>query len=239
MKYSFIYFILLFSLGTLYSQEAPKLRANINIYRHDIYVNIEAVVENNDHIFNNKLNYILLSLKRKGTSNNYQKDNRFGEFSLFPNEKKIITTLKLNIEKDQELKIYLFIKNKDQLIAQDSIKINEINKMLKTSSLRETEIEIKGLVIENVKTKMGRDFYDFFYQKYNSSGAKYSSIIQINEKPSLGGRGSLVTVEMDNDKIFEFQARPDEELLRNAAVYSLKLIENYSKNKKTIKKNLY
>jgi hypothetical protein len=61
-------------------------------------------------------------------------------------------------------------------------------------------------------------------------------VININEKPFLGGRGALVSIEIGDDKIFEFQARPDEEMLQNAAAYSLKLIENYSKTRNTTEK---
>lgn len=239
MRQSILVLILYFSFNVISSQNNPDITAKINIAREDIFVQIDAVAENKAHIFKNKLNYLLLSLKRKGTSNNYTKSEQFGEFTLLPNERKIISTVKLNIEKDQELKVYLFIKDKKQLLAQDSIKINEFVNILNTSSLKEEdiEIEIKGLVIDNAKTKIGKDFYDYFYQKYNSSGVKYAFVIDINEKPSIGGRGSLVSVEIGDDKIFEFQARPDEEMLKKAAAYSLRLVENYSKNRKTVKKN--
>ena len=91
-------------------------------------------------------------------------------------------------------------------------------------------------MVENVKTKIGKDFYDIFYQKYNQSGAKYAFVINILEKPFIGGRGALVSVEIDDKKIFEFQARPDEEMLQKAADYALKLIENYSKTRNTFEK---
>lgn len=239
MKHSILYFILYFSFQLISAQDSASITAKINLTREDVFVQIDAHVDNNEYIFKNKLNYHLLSLKRKGKSNNYAKSEQFGEFTLLPNEKKIISTVKLNIEKDQELKVYLFIKDKKQLLAQDSIKINEFVEILKTSALKEEdiEIEIKGLVIENAKTKIGKDFYDYFYQKYNSSGAKYPFVINISEKPSIGGRGSLISIEIGDDKIFEFQARPDEEMLKKAALYSLKLVENYSKNRKTVKKN--
>jgi len=229
-------FILIFQFQFVSSQEAVNLRAKINLFQKDIFVLIDAVVENKDHIYKNELNYHLLSLKRKGNSKSYTKEDRYGEFNLLPNEKKTITSLKLNIEPDQELKIYLFIKNGQQLIARDSVKINEIVEILRTTAIQEDEIEIKGLVVENVKTPYGKDFYDFFYQKYNRSGAKYSFVIHILEKPFMGGRGSLVSIEVGDNKIFEFQARPDEELLQNAADHALKLIENYSKTRNTFEK---
>ena len=52
----------------------------------------------------------------------------------------------------------------------------------------------------------------------------------------MGGRGALVSIEVGDDKIFEFQARPEEEMLQKAADYALKLIENYSKTRNTFEK---
>jgi len=146
-----------------------------------------------------------------------------------------ISSLRINIEKDQVLKVYLFIKDQSNVIAQDSVSINEINEILKTNFINEVDIEITGLVVENVKTKIGKDFYDFFYQKYNRSDVKYSFVINVNEKPFIG-RGSIISIEIEGDKIFEFQAKPDDELLNNTAEYTLKLIANYSKNRTTYEK---
>jgi len=235
MRNSFLILLLIIQFFFVSAQETENINTKINIFQKDIFVTIDAVVENNDHIYKNKLNYHLLSLTRDGNSKSYTKEDSFGEFNLLPNEKKTISSLKLNIEPNQVLKVYLFIKNNKQLIARDSVTINETVKILKTTAIEEDEIEIKGLVVENVKTIIGKDFYDYFYQKYNRSGMKYSFVINIIEKP-LGVRGSLLSVEIGDDKIFEFQARPDEEMLKNAADYTLKLIENYSKTRNTFEK---
>jgi Curli assembly protein CsgE len=236
MRNSCLLLVIFFQFHFVFTQETENISAKINLFQNDVFVRIDAVVENSDHIYKNELNYQLLSLKRNTNSIIYDREDRFGEFNLLPNEKKSITSLKLNIEPNQELKVYLFITYNKQLIAQDSVKINEIINILKTTSIQEDEIEIKGLVIENARTTIGKDFYDIFYQKYNRSGAKYSFTININEKPFIGGRGSLISVEIGDVKIFEFQARPDEELLNDAANYTLKLIENYNKNRSTFEK---
>ena len=236
MRYAYYFFIFVFQFNFLSSQETKNITAKINLFQKDIFVMIDAVVENSDHIYKNQLKYHLLTLKKEAYSTSYTKEDRQGEFILLPNEKKTIITLKINIEPNQELKAYLFIKNNQQLIAQDSVKINETVEILKTTALSEDDIEIKGLVVENVKTKIGKDFYDIFYQKYNRSGSKYPFVININEKPLIGGRGALVSIEVGDDKIFEFQARPDEEMLQKATDYTLKLIENYSKTRNTYEK---
>jgi len=48
------------------------------------------------------------------------------------------------------------------LIAKDSVNINEVVEILQTTSIREDEIEIIGLVVENVKSKIGKIFMIFF-----------------------------------------------------------------------------
>ena len=238
LKNTVLRFFLLGALSIFAQEgkEAQDVKAKINLFQSDIFVQIDAVVENGAHIYEEKLSYQLLMLHRQVGTKSYGKEERNGNFELLPNEEKTIASYKFNIKENEELKAYLFIRDKDKLIAKDSVNINEVVEILQTTSIREDEIEIIGLVVENVKTKIGKDFYDFFYQKYNGSGTKYPFVININEKPFLGGRGALVSVEIGDDKIFEFQARPDEEMLQNAAVYALKLIENYSKTRNTTEK---
>jgi hypothetical protein len=238
IKY-WIFRFLLFVCLVVNGQEGKEARdviAKINLFQSDIFVQIDAVVQNTAAIYEENLEYQLLLLKRQKGTVKYDKEERRGEFELLPNEKKTIASNKFNIKENEELKGYLFVRDGRDLIAKDSIVINEVIEILKTTAIEEEEIEIIGLVVENVRTKIGKDFYDFFYQKYNSSGNKYPFVININEKPFLGGRGALVSVEIGDDKIFEFQARPDEEMLQNAAAYSLKLIETYSKTRNTTEK---
>ena len=238
IKYTLFRFFLFLSLCAFSQEgkEAQKVTAKINLFQSDIFVEIDAVVENGARIYEEKLSYYLVLLNRQVGTKMYEKNERRGEFQLLPNEKKIIASYKFNIQENEELKGYLFIRDRENLIAKDSVVINEVIEILKTTSIKEEEIEILGLVVENVRTKIGKDFYDFFYQKYNANDSKYPFVININEKPFLGGRGALVSVEIGDDKIFEFQARPDEEMLQNAAAYSLKLVENYSKTRNTTEK---
>lgn len=226
------FFLLLLPLQIVTAQN--HVEAKINLFQKDIYAKIDAVVQNNNHIYKHELNYTLLSLKKNKGEKSFKKDQRFGNFSLLPNEKKTIATFKINISPDELLKVYLFIRDGEQLIASDSVTINETLDILKTDRIEEDDIEIKGLVVENVKTKIGKDFYDIFYQKYNRSGNKYSFVININEKPFLGGRGALISVEIGDDKILEFQARPNDEMLEKAADYALVKIEAYNKNRKNM-----
>ncbi len=229
-------FLLLVPQVCLAGPNDNPMMAKIILERNDIFVQVNAVVENSAHLFKNELSYQLLLLKRAGTSNSYQKEEHTGEFTILPNEKKSVAQLKLSLNNSEEVKVFLFVREGKTLLAQDVIIINDVEEIYRNTSITEEQIAIKGLVIDEVKTKIGKDFYDIFYQKYLQSGEQYSFIININEKPFIGGRGSLVSVQIGDHKLFEFQARPDEDLLKQAADYSLTLIKNYNQNNKNYEK---
>ncbi|MCB4235072.1 curli production assembly/transport protein CsgE [Kaistella anthropi] len=71
----------------------------------------------------------------------------------------------MNLQKNDALKVFLFIKDEQtgQLISKDSLEINAKTFTRKVSNVNENEIfELKGLTIDQTKTKTGKDFYDLF-----------------------------------------------------------------------------
>ena len=132
--------------------------------------------------------------------------------------------------------MYLFLRKDSMLISKDSAMIFSAEKVPKQQVVEESEFEIKGIVIEDVITKIGKDFHDYFYQKYNTSGNQFPFIIKIKEKPYFG-RSSIITIEVDDQKIFEFFTKPDEEFLRANVISALQRINQYSKQRKLLFRN--
>lgn len=92
-----------------------------------------------------------------------------------------------------------------------------------------------GIVTDETKTKMGKDFYDSFYYLYRDYNLNAKQIVKINEELSFG-RNTKIIIMVENEVIFEFLARPDEEFLMAMAknvIYEtyqyLKKIENEKK----------
>ena len=79
-------------------KEAQNIKAKINLFQSDIFVQIDAVVENGARIYQEKLSYQLLLLQRQVGTKIYDKNERQGEFNLLPNEEKTIASYKFNIE---------------------------------------------------------------------------------------------------------------------------------------------
>lgn len=226
----------IFSGSTMYSQLSEFVKGKINLTEIDNFIVIRAHVENEELLFKNNLSYNLLALK-KSSSGNYSSNRQSGEFSLEPQESKNVSEIRLNIEKDEEIKVYLFIKHEDVLVSKDSMLIVPIGQKNKEKKVvKEEGFVLKGIVIDEVITKMGKDFHDYFYQGYRASGVQHPFIIILKEKPYFG-RSSVITVEVDDRKIFEFMSKPDEEFLRSAVRQSLQNLNQYARQRKLLYKN--
>ncbi|WP_298371148.1 curli-like amyloid fiber formation chaperone CsgH [uncultured Lutibacter sp.] len=231
-----IFSCLMFLTGVSYSQLNEKVKGKINIQETDNLILIEAQAENQEEIFQEKLYYNLLALKMSA-SGNYSSNNQEGEFSLNPNESKVLSEVRMNLENNENLKIYLFIKQNNKLISKDSLVVIPAENKSSTRKIKkEEDFVLKGIVIDDVITKVGKDFHDYFYQNYSTSGNMHPFIITIKEKPYFG-RSSIITVTSEDRVLFEFMSKPDEEYLRSAVKASIQRVNQYAKQRKMLFKN--
>lgn len=217
-----------------YSQLNESVIGKIKIQESDNLILVSAQADNEEPISKGNLYYNLLALK-KTASDNYSSNRQEGEFSLEPNESKNLSEIRLNLERGEDLRIYLFIKQNDVLVSKDSLVIiPQIEK--EQEVVNEADFALKGIVIDEVITKVGKDFHDYFYQAYSTSGNQYPFIITIKEKPYFG-RSSILTIEAEDRVLFEFMSKPDEDYLKSAVNNSLQSIYLYSKQRKMLFKN--
>ena len=76
---------------------------------------------------------------------------------------------------------------------------------------------------------MGKDFYDLFYYLYNDYKINSKKIVVLTEEFSFG-RNTKIIITIDNDVIYEFLARPDEEYINEMADQSIYATYLYIKN---------
>lgn len=228
----FCFFICFSAVG----QTSPQIAATLKVVDDEGMITIEGYAKNNSAVYQGELMYLLVGLKT-GATGNLSKNQQSGKFSLAPDESRSLTTLKVNRQPQEEIKLFLFIRKKDKLIDKDTLVIGDKKK---TGKVHNTDagIEIKGLVVEEVITKLGKDFYDFFYQKYSSSSQKYPFVVKITEKP-LPGISSQVTVYADDEAIFRSNTSPNEEYLENSAQQAILALNKYFQQRQLLyKKNV-
>lgn len=217
-------------------QEKSEISSKIESQFMEGQITLKATASNQSSSYR-EFNYLFMSIK-KGKSGNLSNNKQSGKFTLKPDENKMLSQISINIQKNDALKVFLFIKEEgtDKLVSKDSLEINANMFRDKITNINEDEIfELKGLTIDQTKTKAGKDFYDLFYMEYSKLSEKSSSAITIEELPTMG-RGSQISIGLDDKTIYSFMANPSEEYLSEQAILSVKIILDYNR-KKTLLRN--
>lgn len=95
-----------------------------------------------------------------------------------------------------------------------------LTKKKKDVVIKNDGIELTGIVTDETKTKFGKDFYDYFYFLYNDNKINANKIVKVGEELSFG-RNTKIIIQVENEVILEFLARPDQEYLNEMAKSAL------------------
>ena len=239
MKITTPYSILFVFLGLInFSVKAQtsdvEVKAKIILEEVEGNIKITGTAENLTDIIQSmtyKLSVIKKNIKTENRSSNAQE----GVFTLEANENKNLSTTQINkSDEDEIIVLLLFYDENNQILSKDRVVIGDEKKKDKVIIL-DDGFEMTGIVTDETKTKMGKDFYDSFYYLYRDYNLNAKQIVKINEELSFG-RNTKIIIMVENEVIFEFLARPDEEFLMamaKNAIYEtyqyLKKIENEKK----------
>ena len=238
----FLFFLLIFCYKPLLSQInnenlVPtieyKTQENLVILNSNLLSKEQIVVE---------LNYLFLVVKQ--TNGNLSNQKQEGKFIINPNEKINLSEIRLDFNDNTKIKAYLFIRdeNQNKLISKDSLQIdfndklnlkNTLDNSIRKDEYKNEEFIIRGLVTDQTKTKMGRDFFEIFYSRYNLQDEKFPFMIEILEQP-IGGRNTRISVFVDDKSIYNFNLTPNEDYMRNINNDLFKILFLYNKNRTII-----
>lgn len=218
-----------------YGQEDKKVTAKIESSHIENQIKLKAVVINNTAVYK-ELNYLLVSIK-KGDGGNLSNNQQSGKFSVNPNEVKALSEISVNLEPKDALKAFLYIRDEETrtLVAKDSLELNNDLFKKKAAKIEEDAVyELKGLTIDETKTKVGKDFYDMFYLQYSQLPDKSTSAVTISELP-LRGTSGQINIQIDDKVIYSFMTNPGEDYLKEQLAFSLKYIKEFNAKKNLIK----
>jgi hypothetical protein len=180
---------------------------------------------------NYSLRYELSVITSSGNSKNSSKNSQSGRFTLEPFETKNLSQTSVSVDPEGSTIILLLIYDEDDKLLGTDRKVygssEEEEAEKKMSYQKPNEgIELTGMVTENTKTKPGKDFYDFFYQKYSLSPNKGNKIIEVDEMISFG-RTTRIMVKIEDKLVYQFYARPKLDYLKDQADQALKQVNRY------------
>ncbi len=214
--------------------------AKIKIETIDGTVSVISTATNTTEVYKS-LNYVF-TVFRTDAQNNISKNNQEGRFTLEANESKELSKVSISIEDtDKTVVLLLLIYEEDVIIGKDRIAFNEPIKK-KPQKVEEEEsddgLELKGIVIEETKTKPGRDFYEFFYNSYSLNQINGNKVVGVFESLSFG-RTTIIQVKIEDNVIHKFISKPDLEYLEQMSKISIRKVYKYFKDLKNQKKDIF
>ncbi len=84
-------------------------------------------------------------------------------------------------------------------------------------------LEIDGLIIDETRSKIARDFYDIFYKKWVAPPQARNYTILIKELPSRG-RGAQISVLINDDELFQRFVPPQMETIELVANFAIRQV---------------
>jgi hypothetical protein len=81
-------------------------------------------------------------------------------------------------------------------------------------------LEINGMVVDETRSKHGRDFYDLFYTSWSEPEESYAYTIRIEEKPGRG-RGTIIIVRVNDEIVYQSQLQPRYEVVEQTALQAV------------------
>ncbi|WP_405205464.1 CsgE family curli-type amyloid fiber assembly protein [Aquimarina sp. LLG6339-5] len=212
--------------------------AKIKTERIDDIVSISAEATNATEVYKS-LKYTF-SVFRTDSKNNVTKNNQEERFTLEANEQKSLAVTSVGVDEQDKIVILLLIYEEETIVGKDRIAFNEETKKKEKEEeyVEDDGIELKGIVIEETKTKPGKDFYEFFYNSYTLNRINGSKIVGVYEKLSFG-RSTIIQVKIEDKVIHEFLGKPDIEYLEQMSKISIRRVYKYFKDLKKQKRDIF
>lgn len=226
--------IFLFFFGVISNAQKSSIVAKIEVKNTEGALTLKALAKNGTEVYQS-LNYIFLAIK-KDLQKNMSSSQQQNKFTLLPNETKILSQISINVNNDDALKVYLFIKDEktDKVIAKDSLEINSKNFKASVSYEKTTKEEnmlMNNLVINEAKTRVGETFYGKFYSLLMLNDLKFGFRVRIAEIPSTG-TNTIIQIFADDQNILSFMARPEDDYLDDAVKETIAGLIKYDSDQK-------
>ncbi|WP_159520876.1 CsgE family curli-type amyloid fiber assembly protein [Sunxiuqinia indica] len=111
------------------------------------------------------------------------------------------------------------------------------NLTTKNNEENDVEIEIDGLLVDDTKTKIGRDFYDMFYSNWEAPANAKNYTITVKEKP-FRMTSTFIEISINDNLVFQSVLQPRQNIVENLSQQAIVQTYNYLLNYEEIMKQL-
>ena len=97
--------------------------------------------------------------------------------------------------------------------------------------------ESSGLVLDQTITKIGHDFYDQFYSRWEAPADVLEYTVTVGEKPSRGNN-AVIVVTVNGEELLEFPLQGKSDIVEDAAQQAIGLAASYLQQAYEVSKQL-
>lgn len=229
-----------------------EVEAEINIDIQDNSVLKIVGSAHNKTQLNQSLKYVLSVITSDKDLSNKSSNKQEGRIVLDPGIKKNISETSISINDTNRTIILLLIYNiYDKIISKARKVLNgfegETDALplpgdkpeendIKTTN-KESSFILKGVVIEDTKTKAGNDFYDLFYSSYLAKNINGEKVIKIEEHLAIANN-TQIKIFVESELIVQFFVNPRSQYLKSMADFSINKVILYFENMKNTKEQI-
>ncbi|MCB0547816.1 MAG: hypothetical protein KDD19_09510 [Phaeodactylibacter sp.] len=176
------------------------------------------------------INYDFI-LSGTDNNNNAVSNNQDGQAKIGPEENKTLVSVRIALEGLKEFEAVLLLYYEDILMDADTLAYSAEKQQQEPEEQFEEDIsqevdyegqesgfELGGFVIDNTRTRAGRELYDLFYSKWEAPAGAGDFFIKLEEFPGRG-RITRLVAWLDDDKIVEANLQPNYDYLEGLADY--------------------
>ncbi len=109
--------------------------------------------------------------------------------------------------------------------------------LLTEEDLKGDKIEITEFIFNETMTKIGSDFYDYFFQSWKNPTSQKELSIHIKEKP-VPGMATRITITIEEQDVYIGFIRPGDEKIQEEATDAVSRCQSYFINYEMIRKQL-
>jgi len=186
--------------------------------------------------------YVLSVIKNDPKTSNRSKNDQSGRVVLDPGQKENLSKTSINVnDKDRIIILLLLFNTDDDLIGKDRIVINgnEEDKKAEENNIKSESyispdakhekadgLVLKGIVLDETKTKPGRDFYKMFYSLYSGNNINGYKIVTVKEVLILAST-TAIRVSVGDEAVYEFVVKPQNDYLKDNSREAIRKVYFY------------
>jgi len=99
------------------------------------------------------------------------------------------------------------------------------------------DIEIDGLLVDDTKTKSGKDFYDLFYGGWEAPAGAKNYTITVSEKP-FRLTSTMIVVSINENIVYQSILQPRQEIIESQSEEAIFITQDYLTNYEEIMKQI-